>query len=70
MIGIVIKIDDEDLDSDGIVWTQIMWADGKITWEDIHTTLEDPLFYILNTDAYLIVTGKQSRHCLSLHRQF
>ena len=51
MIGIVIKIDDEDLDSDGIVWAQIMWADGKITWEDIHTTLEDPLFYILNTDA-------------------
>ena len=51
MIGIVLDIDDEDLGSDGIVWAQIMWADGKITWEDIHATLEDPLFYILNTDA-------------------
>ena len=48
-VGIIIEIDDEDFESDNIVWAKIMWYNGKITWEDMICSLEDKVFELFKT---------------------
>ena len=48
--GIILKIDDHELEDD-ILWAQIMWHDGRITWEDMLCSLEDRIFEILTSNS-------------------
>ena len=54
-LGIILELDDEDMDDDMIVWARIMWSTGKVTWEDMIASAEDSVFKIL------INTCKQSK---------
>tara|TARA_A100001515_G_scaffold91598_1_gene73053 strand:+ start:13096 stop:13314 length:219 start_codon:yes stop_codon:yes gene_type:complete len=44
-VGIIINLDKKDLESDNMIWAQIMWSDGQITWEDLRGT--DNIFQLL-----------------------
>tara|TARA_A100001011_G_scaffold400259_1_gene513611 strand:- start:9545 stop:9763 length:219 start_codon:yes stop_codon:yes gene_type:complete len=44
-VGIIINLDKEDLERDNMIWVQIMWSDGQITWEDLRAS--DNLFQLL-----------------------
>ena len=47
--GIILELDDEDMDPDMIVWAKIMWSSGVITWEDMIASSEDDVFKILDS---------------------
>ena len=51
LYGIILGVDDSDLEAEGYYWAQIMWHDGRVTWEDLIASSEDDVFQVIALNA-------------------